>query len=171
MGTNALSVKFRWRTFWWTISKRVQVLLVLLVVASVAAATGTFLGTLSRTQVVTGATLALDLNCDGSGADAFPSVLPGEAFDFCLRVNNPSDTFATVHVHLDVSNCGGATAVISDTPGFLDVNSGGNACVAQRNGVAKGIGGSSFALWRFRVVYSAAGSFDWVFEAAQGLPP
>ena len=160
MGTSALSLKLRWRGFWWTISKRVQILLVLLVVAGVVSATGALLGAITRTQVVSEIGIS-------TTPDAFPGAFLGVSFPFTVTLTNPSGTPLVAHVGIVANSCpsvGVATVV--------GTFSTANVCTgtpAESNSATILAGGS--ANFAFSVVYTgAAGTYGLTIQAHAGAP-
>ena len=159
---------------WKSASRPFQVLTVILIVAGFAVATGAILGSIQKTQKVTGALLFLDANCSGTddGNEVFPDVTLGMKTAFCLGVTNVADTDLTAHTHLNTTCPAGGNATLSDGPGLGDDLQGPDgqaACSVMAAGTPKTMAAGATAIWSFNVTYSSAiGDYRWTFSAAQG---
>jgi len=148
-------LKFRWRSFWWTIPKRLQVLMVVLIAAGVATATGTLVSQLNPTQEVTG--LGLTITPDPDTTD----VVVGVPFSFSVRVTNPSDTAATVHLSFDMSACP------ASGDARISFASGSNLCngFLAETGSLVVLANDYTDFGPYSMTFYAAGTYTWDVEA------
>ena len=145
MGTSALSLKLRWRAFWWTIPKRLQILLVLLVVGGVVAATGTILNSTTRTQVVSGIGIT-------TTPTVFPGVFTGDTFGFVVTLTNPSGALVSAHVSIIAVCPVGGVATIAFVGGIGGAT--GNACSGGIESASGAIAAGGSRDYGVTVVYS-----------------
>lgn len=159
---------------WKSASRPIQVLVVILVVAGVALASGVVLSTIQKTQTIQDVPIFLDANCNGAneGNEVFAGQAMGAPVVFCLGVTNAAGSDLTVHTHLSASCPATGVATISDGPGAGDDLAGPDGqlpCTTEVAGPSKLVTTGSTATWSFSVIYTVAvGDYVWTFSAAQG---
>ena len=170
MGTSASSLKLRWRGFWWTIPKRVQILLVLLVAAGVVSATGAFLSSAIRSQVVSEFIVNVDPDAGGATfgfGDAFPVAVLGQKVFFTVRLTNPGGTDVLAHVSITAAGSGCSGGGVATVHGTLSTH---DACTTPAESDSQTVlKASGFKDFDFDVVYSVAtGTYTLTIAALAG---